>query len=224
MRVTRFLWLLILCLVAPLGAAEKGTMVISYIDHPKSANYFSLIIKSYNDIGFRVELVKMPTERRLMALDEGLVDADLIASANISKRFDNLVKVHPTIGTASLFLLCRVGLKCDLDLLKDENATIYSGGGAKNAAEELFSPVKAKIKTLEIETTLLKMIALGRIDYLLWPDVKGSLEGEVKLRIQYIEVGQLSIFHFMHKKHIEHKPALEKALARNLKILKEGKE
>ncbi len=90
-----FLTCLLLFFSVPLYAQPPKPLVFSTADTNTSAitAYFQLLQKAYDEIGYRVELNRLPGKRTFAHANDGKVDGVLISTKQILKLYNNIVVV-----------------------------------------------------------------------------------------------------------------------------------
>ena len=86
-------------------------------------HFMEVLEKSYNDIGINVKFEKLPLDRGLKMISEGMVDADVIRTDIRLKDVENVITVE-LLSRGDIVLLCRQEVPCNKEILNDPEAII----------------------------------------------------------------------------------------------------
>jgi len=207
------------------GPAEKegkefvvGTF--SFVKDIKGPNRVALLVgRALSEYGYQMRLEYMPGKRLMAQLNTGAIDADLVRAIDLSRGFENIVRVEEPISRVC-GLIYRLKERDQLALSDAESPAslgVYAGapGVASTLLRKFPSVELVSFKTL---AQGVKMLMHERIDFLVIPDVQApalitgtdkplSLASVFKLGDSYLHV---------HKRHDE----LAVRLAASIKLLK----
>jgi len=233
------LWLSVLACVAPALAeqevleprlleqrlAEKAGKefvvgTFSFVKEIAGPNRVALLVeRALSEYGYKMRLEYMPGKRLMAQLNTGAIDADLIRAIDLSRGFENIVRVEEPINRVC-GLIYRLAERSQLALNDAESPSklgVYAGapGVASTLLRKFLLVELVSFKSLEQG---IKMLLHERIDFLVIPDVQAPalISGTEK------PLSLASVFKFgdsymhVHKRHDE----LAVRLAASIKLLK----
>lgn len=209
----------VLCilLITVCYARNSQEFVVSYVNHPQVKRYKDLIVKSYKDIGIEVVLVETPLARRLLALNDGIVDAD-VGALDLSDSLDNVVRVEPKLYDIQAVLTCRKELICSDIVINDEKIPIYIDSGLIQVLNR--TGVLTRKKNVWIFNrfdALIKMILTDRVDYLIMAlDPNKPLHNDLVASTNMHILQPLKVYHHINKSNLDIVPELSEAIKNNM--------
>jgi len=218
------LWLSALVFAEPAFAEKKGREFVvgtfSFVKEIKGPNRVALLVeRALSEYGYQMRLEYMPGKRLMAQLNTGVIDADLIRAIDLSRGFENIVRVEEPINRVC-GLIYRLEERDQLALSDAESPVsvgVYSGApGVASTLLRMFPPVElVYFKSL---AQGIKMLMHERIDFLVIPDVQAPalITGTDKpLRLASVFKFGDSYMH-VHRRHDE----LAVRLAASIKLLK----
>lgn len=202
--------------------SSSKDFVVSYVDHPHIEQYVTLISEAYRGIDVPIKLVQMPVQRRFLALESGVIDADVSAQQSFALNSQNIVKVKPALTTISVNLLCNIGKTCNEEVIYDQRQTTYMDSGMLKVLEDnLNYKSHDNVRVMERIDANVSLFLLGRIPYLvLSGDMKQTLLDSMGSELQTVELTQTNVYHHIHVKHSDLIEKLSKALDKGLEQMK----
>lgn len=197
-------------------------LVVSYVNHPHIKEYVSLVEKTYDDIDISIRLVEMPVGRRMMALNKGVIDADVSSQERASADFPNIIQVQPPLTDVVIYLACQRGVPCHEKVIHDESQELYLDSGMLGLLKGTldYTP-HPQVVVMDRIDAMLDLLELGRIEYLVWSaDRHQELPVAIRLNLNVIELGNARVFHHIHKRHRGLLDKLQPALEQNLQRLR----
>lgn len=212
MRIV-FIIMLFGLMVSPLNARQ---LVISYVEHPGSVSLQPLIVQSYADIGYEVRYVSMPLTRRLLALERGTIDADLIARSNAAQAYKNILRVGPSLGALRLELVCPLHLPCDQSVLESREKKVFFDRGTASIMKLLIDVnLPYKHSFIESPRILNALFNRHRITYFVHLVFADNHQFSLTRPHQTYVIGEHDMFHYVHRRHAGIINELSVALTRN---------
>lgn len=218
LRVSFFVSILFLC--SPLSAK---TLLIAHPPHNHIESLIPLIERSYSALGYRVEFVEIVVERRLVALNEGMIDAIVAGGPDLQERFENIHKVPVPLVKGGTFLLCQPELICDTNVLFNPDNTVFSAHqDTLRIAPYLPNPTQVTFKYFERPNSLITFMIQKRADYVLVTakhnDVTFGQKGDFKSH----KLIDLTGFHYVAN-HLKHEiPNLTREITKQQALLKKA--
>jgi polar amino acid transport system substrate-binding protein len=207
--------ILVLCVCAMVAltgsniwAAEEGTFKIStsyksLLSNPEQTGMLDRLMKEvFRRIGRHVEIVFTPTERSLVDVNAGLLDAELNRIAGMEKSFPNLVQVPEPNMTMHFVAFakkpCPIG---GWNSLKNLHIGIVRGWKILEDNTQGFPHVIL----VPTETELFTMLEKDRIDVALYDKLTGyeqlGLRGFTDIRHLEPPLASRDMFLYLNQKH-----------------------
>jgi polar amino acid transport system substrate-binding protein len=170
--------------------------------------------EAFQRAGLRLKLVTLPAERGLINANAGIEDGDLSRIAGIEKVYPNLMRVPEKIFDMDFVAFTRSNL---IKTASWHDLQGYSVGFIKGwKIFEQNLPPKTEIITAEAPDQLMDMLALGRVQIVLYSRWMGLALAQHK-GIQDIKViepalAQREMYVYLNKRHAAYVPAVAKAL------------
>lgn len=218
MRLLGILPCLFLAVLSSPKVDANDTFKVSYYEHPAAFIFIGIIRETYTQLGIETEFVKLPSEQRLLMLNNGELDADFVARKNLNETYNSVVKVPVPLVEADLVIFCAQDLPCSGDILNDPLATIYADLGTLTVLNAVFGiDVQAQVGNLESEQTMTQLFESGRINYYVAEIVHGGKFQQINAPHNTHVIGTTEGYHHVHQRHAHLVPQIEKALLRVLK-------
>ncbi|MFP4084925.1 MAG: substrate-binding periplasmic protein [Desulfonatronovibrio sp.] len=211
-------------LVPGLANAENQIITIStsyksLLSNPRQTGMLDrIVIEAFQRIGIKAQIMFTPTERSLVDVNAGLIDAELNRIKGMEKKFPNLVRVPEPNMTMHFVAFAKKSYPVDgWASLRDLHIGIVRGWKILEENTRNFPHVTL----VPTETELFSMLEKGRIDVALYAKLTGY--EQIKLRglsgIHHLEppLASRNMYLYLHKKH-EH---LAGKVARTLREMKE---
>lgn len=188
---------------------NNKSFVISHVAHPKIGSINRIIEQVYTSLGFKVEFIPAPITRGLSLLNDGTVDADSIRIIDNVKNYKNILLIEPAILNLSVVIICKRGLPCSKEVLKDENASILLDRGNIQLIDR--NNIDANIILNEKSDITVKLLKAGRYDYAVYTvdrDYRVLLEQNFNLA----DLATPKFHHIINKKYRALIPQIERKL------------
>lgn len=214
--------ILFLLLMMPLQI--RAEFYIGYFNHPQIEIYKHLVGQAYADIGIAVKFVEVTMERGLLALDEGLLDADVIRAVHAKHAYENIVIASEALTTAQTHLICQPNVVCDTSVFNNTRNDIYINLAAPYLLEDQVGvPVLANQVVYDKVDTLLSLMLDKRIVYVIYHSDESGLPPVVSQRLQSKKLAEYDTYHVIHTKNVELKAKLQKALSIRMRQMREAR-
>lgn len=170
--------------------------------------------EAFNRAGLRLKLVVLPAERGLINANEGIEDGDLSRIAGIEKVYPNLVRVPEKIFDMDFVAFTRSeNIKiASWDALQDYSVSYIKGW---KIFEQNLLP-KTEITTAEAPEQLLDMLALGRVQVVLYSRWMGlalaKAKGIKNIRVVEPALAHRAMYIYLNKRYAVYIPVIAKAL------------
>ncbi|MGY8872016.1 MAG: substrate-binding periplasmic protein [Pseudomonadales bacterium] len=202
----------LLVLVAlPLKAQER--FVFSTMGSRVGDTVETVIKEAYQRLGIEVEVSKFPGRRSMATSNSGETDGELVRIIHIDKEFKNLIRVPVSVYTMESVAATR---NIELSHWTAEHLTQYKVGRVSGVVwSEKLTKEMSTVVADDYET-LLHMMMYGRMDIIL--GARASLVSTSnKLNLSGIKIleppiNKVSLYHYLHKKHIDLVPKITEAL------------
>lgn len=214
LSITLFLTLILILPVGICLANENKTpplkkFVISHVAHPKIDSLNILLADVYQQLGFKVEFIPVPSRRGLSLVNDGIVDGDSIRVQNNIKNYKNILIVKPSLLHIYIVLVCQKGIPCAENVLKDNKSQVMLGRGAREIINE--KGYSATFVLNEKQDIILELLRANRFHYALY-NVNASYQKELQQEFNLVVIASPKYFHVINKKHLKMLPAIEKKL------------
>lgn len=210
---SKFLLILLFIFSTQPGAGEFN---VGYVKHPGAYQHMEIVRQVYKGVGINVTFVEMPVKRRLLALSEGGLDADMGAPAYVSEHFPNIIKLEPVVAIGSLFLFCSAEIgECDHGLLDQRKTPIFMDGVDAITSKRLITtPFTARINTLEHNNAIAEMFNTEKIDLFVDIVVNDKLFFVLERQHNRLKLGTVKYHHHINLRHKHLKSAIEASFDR----------
>ncbi len=202
---------LLVFVTLPLKAQER--FVFSTMGSRVGDTVETVIKEAYQRLGIEVEVSKFPGRRSMATSNSGETDGELVRIIHIDKEFKNLVRVPVPVYTMESVAATR---NTELSHWTAEHLTQYKVGRVSGIiwSEKLTKEMSTVVA--DDYETLLNMMMYGRMDIILGARMSlMSKSKELKLSgIKILEppINKVSLYHYLHKKHIDLVPKITEAL------------
>jgi ABC-type amino acid transport substrate-binding protein len=169
----------------------------------------------YGRLNLSIELVDLPARRALGESSTGALDGEVQRNINVHNQYPTLLPVHPAINVIEPSVFCKHPLP-DLkgwDSIKDYNVGIVRGVGTSEDGTRGMRHVEA-VTSLD---QLMRVLAADRVDVSVSDAFSGlaalrklGLQDQVRLLTPALQRNE--IYHFLHEKHRDLIPRVEKVL------------
>lgn len=204
--------------------AEEGTFTIStsyksLLSNPEQTGMLDRLMKeAFRRIGLRAEIVFTPTERSLVDVNAGLLDAELNRIEGMERNFPNLVRVPEPNMTMHFVAFAKQPYPIDgWKSIENLHVGIVRGWKILENNTQGFP----HITLVPTETELFTMLEKGRIDIALYDKLTGyeqlSKRGFADIRHLEPPLASKDMFLYVNKKHKD----LAEPVARALKEMKQ---
>ncbi|NMH60121.1 hypothetical protein [Alteromonas ponticola] len=181
--------------------ANDKDVVVSVVEHPLSARYKPLITESYQAVGLNVRFVTMPLSRRLIALDEGGTDADLVGRDKLSNHYNNVLRVGPKLATITIKLICSDKLRCGKGDTQHFSQRIFMDKATRVALRQEFKIRFNNVNdNIESPQMLVELFEKDRIDYFIFVDDESAQSLKLNRKHKSVFLGELDLYHHVNKK------------------------
>ena len=203
---------LLVLIALPLQAQER--FVFSAMIDSQVIDTAEIVIKeAYQRLGIDVDVSKFPGRRSMATSNSGETDGELARIIHIDKEFKNLIRVPVPVYTME-----SVAATKNTELLrwKAEHLTQYKVGRVSGViwSEKLTREMNTVVA--DDYKALLNMMFYGRMDIVL--GARASLLSKSKelnlkgVKILEPPINEVSVYHYLHKKHIDFVPKVAKVL------------
>ncbi|MCC2618041.1 hypothetical protein LJ739_17435 [Aestuariibacter halophilus] len=197
---------------------SEQSWLVSYVPHPQAKPFNDLIARTYSRLGIDIRLVEVSADRRLLMLNRGMTDADVLGRAGLSSSYPNLLRVDPAIVEATLYLLCHSAKPCTPDILTDEKVQVFGIRGAVEEIRQRLS-VKATLSVVDVYHAPTAMIQQGRADYVLLIGRSEGLPPALQQETRHIALYPVPLYHHIHRRHAQWQERISNALKQQLATL-----
>jgi hypothetical protein len=192
--------------------SDKKTFLIAQIDMPQVLKFKPLIIKLYEEIGYEVSFIKMPSIRAMKMLERGELDASLIHSKGTLSNNENVIIIPTAITQGVFVLLCADNLICNKKVLEDSSNQVL----ATNSSQQLYKrDGGATFITMETLISYPELIQKERYNYAIY--AYELSEEQLPKNLNYIELERKFGYHVVAKKHAHLVNFLDNKLKKLLK-------
>ena len=198
--------------IIPASAAEH---VLSVVDHPGAHAMKPVIRSAYQQLGLTVRFEPMPIGRRLLALQDGTTDGDLLARSNLQDKYSQVLRVGPPITQVDVLLVCPAEVRCDNSVLVSGEATVVIDRGSAMLIQEGLGMVLPE-RHEYIPPLRTSLFNRHRIDYFVY-FVGNGIDGYAVTRAHNKHlIGSHQFYHYINKRHASLAEPLSAALTRAL--------
>lgn len=210
----------LICLCASTARAE---FLVGYFNHPQIEIYKHLVSQAYTDIGIDITLVEVTMERGLIALNDGLLDADVIRAIHAQEVYDNIIVTSVVLTHAQTHLICQRQLICEQSVFRKPRNDIYINLAASYSLEQqINTPLKANLVVYDKVDTLLSMMLDKRILYAVYHSDESGLPPLITNQFNSVKIIEYETYHVLNKRHAGLKDKLDTALTLRLAELKQS--
>ncbi len=180
---------------------HKTISISSVEEFRKVDEYRKLVLKAYTGLGYKVEFTEMPSEREIIEVNKGTIDALVIRFSVIEKSNPDLIRVPVILATAGLFLYCDIELPCDQSVV-DEPSHLIGALISQNFSTAYLEDSKASVYKVGTSHQLARMLSIKRLNYILAFEVDGlGTHFELdKSKYKVFKVDSLVAFHYIHRR------------------------
>ncbi|WP_299084730.1 hypothetical protein [uncultured Paraglaciecola sp.] len=195
-------------------------LTFSYIDHPVIIkDIIPIIERTYLELGIPIDLMMFPTHRNLMAVESEEVDGDVGFSELGLRGYDTLIKIEPSMVTASFVLLCLPDVVCSEEVLFDDTNAIVTTDTLLKSLNTFYSkPLSDAFYKINNLSVIANLILGKRFQYGVYVAGENQDLGAEMQHLKVIELFKAQTFHTVHKKYAFMKNEISAALKRSLKI------
>lgn len=165
----------------------------------------ALYSKIFGQLGYAVEIVKLPAERALINANAGLDDGDAFRVAGLEKRYRNLVPVPESVFSVEFVLITREGGPGEMDWAALEGRSVGIINGWKIVESNLAGV--ANLTHVSMSGQLFELLQRGRVDFIVFTRQAGrrfiqshALEG---LEIQKRPLARRDMYLYLNDKHAD---------------------
>lgn len=201
--------------IIPASGAEH---VISVVDHPGAHAMKPVIRSAYQQLGLTVRFEPMPIGRRLLALQNGTTDGDVLARSNLQDKYSQVLRVGPPITQVDVLLVCPAEVRCDNSVLVSGEATVViDRGSAMLIREGLRMALPERHEYIESPPLRTSLFNRQRIDYFIY--FKGNGIGGYAVTRAHKKhlIGRHQFYHYINQRHASLAKPLSAALTRALR-------
>ena len=185
--------------IYPAAAAEH---VLSVVDHPGAHAMKPLIKSAYQELGLTVRFETMPIGRRLLALQNGTTDGDVLARSNLQDKYTEVLRVGPPITRVDVLLVCPASVQCNNNVMMSEELTVViDRGSAMLLTEGMGLALPERHEYIESPPLRTSLFNRRRIDYFIY--FKGNGIGGYSLTRAHQKhlIGSHQFYHYIHKRY-----------------------
>lgn len=225
-KYIRVLWVcaIVAVTVPGVGGAEEGVFTIStsyksLLSNPEQTGMLDrLMMEAFRRIGRRANIVFTPTERSLVDVNAGLLDAELNRIEGMERNFPNLVRVPEPNMTMHFVAFAKQPYPIDgWKSIEKRHIGIVRGWKILENNTRGFP----HLTLVPTETELFTMLQKDRIDVALYAKLTGyeqlSLRGFTGIRHLEPPLASKEMFLYLNKKHA----ALAEPVAKALREMKQ---
>jgi len=175
------------------------------------------LVKSYQRIGIKVQVVEHSVARGIALARQGKVDAFVIKTDHVFELVNQMMPVPGALLEGEFLLYCQPNVLCDHSIFNDPNVTIGYVRGF-NISNVLLKDKKATSYLITKGVQAREMLLHKRIDYLLDFELKGKNIFTIPLPdgVQRLQVQNVQGFHVINKKHKHIIPQLSKSIEQTI--------
>lgn len=203
-------------LVGTLCLAEGKTVTITHYPHPQIEQFKQLLVKSYSDIGYSTNFLKVRANRGIKMLESGQADADVIRSKQHIANTEN-VRIVEILTRGDVSLVCLADVTCDEDVLISGQVMVGAHPSAKVYLKERFGDkLTAKFVDILEVSQLQEMLQKHRLKHIIMISISGTLP-EMFQKFLHTNLLTINGYHVVNKKHEAIIPQLAAAIKNNIK-------
>ncbi|WP_343564931.1 transporter substrate-binding domain-containing protein [Kiloniella sp. b19] len=180
-----------------------------------------LLSKAYKQIGHDVVFLPHPSNRSLSHLEDGILDAEIARLSVVEKKIGNIVRINIPIHTLKGFAYTNRG---EIEEYTPEILGHYRLTSLRGVLwSDRVVTNHPRSNQMTQPADLLRLLQEGRTDiiFLAEETMDRLLENHpatsVKIRKLYPAIAIQPMYHYIHKKHRDLVPELEKAISDLLK-------
>lgn len=200
-------------------AKPQQKFFISHFEHPSLGPYRTLLRNVYKELSIKVEFVSMANTRGLIALNDGLVDADVLRMEISQEKYPNILIVKPALTYSDVYLICAQQIECDRSVLSQSATNIYASKRQVEILKKHFmSNTKANFVEFELYATLLSLLQHQRVNYVIYGWGRDSKIPEGIENFNYVKLFHIPVYHVINRDHADKKEAISLAINKQLAL------
>lgn len=213
-RYTLFISLLLLNFESVAAQIKPTHMTFSYVDHPVIIHeVIPIVDRAYLAMGIKLTFEMHPSSRNLKAAESGIVDGDVAFSDLLLKGHDTLVIIEPPLVTSIFVLLCSPDLRCNQEVLFDDDNVIVSTDTTHKGLLSFYpQSLSRSFYTINNLSIIPKLLAQQRFQYGIY--VFGgsqTLSSDIQ-HLKVVELFKTQTHHTVHQKYAFMKDEISAAL------------
>ncbi len=207
-------------------AKTQKNLVFSKIGLPAEELLIPIIKQGYANIGYDVHFVDTTVERRIDAVDAGVIDGDLMRVRDVNSKLANTFKVNVPLLEVELLLTCAAEVNCDENAFFDPQAFIAMDKGVLTIIENhLQQKITANIAIINHIDATFELFEKKRVDYVinlkyLNPTLNKTISVAPQRAHQSIGITPMVYYHYLNTKHLPIQQQIEASLNELLPQLK----
>jgi hypothetical protein len=193
---------------------KPSHMTFSYVDHPVITHeVIPIIERAYSLMGIKLTFEMHPSSRNLKAVESGIVDGDVAYSDLLLKGYDTLVKIEPPLVTSIFVLLCLPDVRCNQEVLFDDNNVIVSTDTTHKGLLSFYpESLSRSFYTINNLSIIPKLLAQERFQYGIYVFGNSQVLSSDFQHLKVIELFKTQTHHTLHQKHAFMKDEISAAL------------
>ncbi|WP_410499759.1 hypothetical protein [Chitinibacter sp. S2-10] len=214
-------YVLLLLLPATLHAESKVLNITMFGKELTATEQLAInkLNKAYSSLGLEMKLTLLPGERALQESNHGMTDGELIRKAGLSKSYPNLIQLKVPIGEVKVMAFSldkTINVSRGWISLKDYSFAYDRGMKAVEANVAGFPSAAPTDGTAVAFRNMLQ----GRVKLVVTSEDDGlstlkTMGLDSKITPLTPPLGSVMLYHYLHKKHADLVPQLERELAKN---------
>ena len=182
--------------------AAKEALVVSYVQTPEVAqNVLPFMKKVYESAGITASFSPVAIERGLFALQEGVVDADVMRIKEAADEFDNIITVGPPLTGINIVLYCRIEFPCDSTVFNQRVHPI-AVPNVRFFWEQVLNKEQFDIQIINSWAQVKGLFQKNRINYFVWMELTRFNNNESSpLTTNSTIIYKSEMYHVINKKH-----------------------
>jgi polar amino acid transport system substrate-binding protein len=161
----------------------------------------TVMTQIYQDIGYKMKLVRFPSRRSLVEANLGTTQGELMRIKEIQKKYPNLVRIPYPINRLKSMALTLAGQPDinSMEELQDKKVGVLRGLEYTTILTQNMD--RLLLNSIE---SLFEILLAGRVDVIIFPELDAkkyikSHQLEDKVNISTAAIVDIPLYHFVHK-------------------------
>ena len=174
-----------------------------------------IVREALKRIGYNLIINRLPAERGLRSLNQGLIDGEMSRVKGIDKSYTNLLRVPEKIMSWDFVVFSKKGIELSQGWASLENKNVAFINGWKIVEKNI--PDSSYITKTKNSKQLFTLLKKNRTDFIIYEHWGGhyviNMMGMKKVKIRQPALASKDMYIYIHKKHENLLPVLSKALS-----------